>query len=150
MANAATDATRRSGIISRPAPIVSSSSGETPGTRSVSFLRSPYTGGLPTSRVQSVAARPKTSLRGETTPPAKTSGAMNLGVPMPTVPWSSSAISVAMPKSTSTMPSSPRMRFWGFTSRCTICWSCTYWSASQAWRTHSIDCSTGIPPAPAP
>jgi hypothetical protein len=66
---------------------------------------------LPTISVQSVAARPKTSLRAETVPPAKTSGAMNRGVPMPTVPPSSSLSSRAMPKSTSTTPSFPSIRF---------------------------------------
>ena len=34
-------------------------------------------------RVQRVAASPKTSLRGETVPPANTSGAMKRGVPIP-------------------------------------------------------------------
>ena len=47
---------------------------------------------------------PKTSLRGETVPPANTSGAMKRGVPIPTVPDSSSSSSRATPKSTRTIP----------------------------------------------
>ena len=46
-------------------------------------------GRLPVSSVQSVAATPKTSLRGETDSPMNTSGAMNRGVPIARVPGSS-------------------------------------------------------------
>ena len=56
-------------------------------------------------RFQRVAARLKTSLRGEIVPPANTSGAMNRGVPIPTVPPASfSSSSRATPKSTSMTP----------------------------------------------
>ena len=75
-AKAATEATRRSGIISRPACTASAISGGTSGASSRSLVGLAYTGGLPTISVHSVAARLKTSLRGETEPPANTSGAM--------------------------------------------------------------------------
>jgi hypothetical protein len=133
-ANACTDTIRRSGMISSDERSVCSSSGVTPGTVSASFVSSAYTGAEPASRFQTVAPSENTSLRGETVPPANTSGAMKRGVPTPTVPVSVASSWVATPKSTSTTPRSPQIRFWGFTSRCTICCSCTYWSASHAWR----------------
>ena len=147
-ANAPIDATRRSGMISSPARSVSSSSSETSGNVSASLVSSAYTGASPVIRFQTVAARLNTSLRGDATPPANTSGAMNRGVPMPTVPASVESSWVATPKSTSVIPRSPQIRFAGFTSRWTICCSCTYWSASQVWRAYSITSGTGKPGVP--
>ena len=101
------------------------------------------------SSVHSVAASPNTSLRGDTVPPANTSGAMKRGVPMPTVPVVLLAeLARDAEVDEHDRPRSPRIRFCGFTSRWTICCSCTYWSASQAWRVYSIASSTGRPGLP--
>jgi hypothetical protein len=105
---------------------VDSSAGETCGAIvEIAPLRL-CSGGLPTISVQSVAASPYTSLRGDVRPPNATSGAMYPGVPTPIVAARTGSCRCEMPKSTSTISPSREIRFSGFTSRCTICWSWTY------------------------
>ncbi len=74
---------------------------------------------------------------------------MKPGVPMPIVAVSSDPITGrAIPKSTSTIPCSPRMRFEGLTSRWITFCSCTYASASHAWRAYSTASAGSRPGVP--
>ena len=85
-AKAATDATRRSGIISRPAVIVSSSSGVTSGTMLGELGGVGVDGRLAGDQRPERRRQPEDVAARRDVPPANTSGAMKRGVPMPIVP----------------------------------------------------------------